>query len=78
MRFQEAVNIMYPKDEDTEKNPDELQYCIECRSDNIGYLTWMSSGEPTILSGTGITKCMDCGGKNFLLKEQSAKESFNG
>jgi len=52
------------------KNEDELSYCFDCKTDNLGTLTWMClGGEPRIIEATGIEKCMDCGGKNFRPKE---------
>ena len=67
MTFDEAVDLMHYGQH---KNPDEIEYCSNCGSDSIGLLAWVSpSGEPRILKQTGIVKCMECGGKNFLVKE---------
>lgn len=56
-------------------NEDELNYCFDCKTDNLGTLTWMClGGEPRILEPTAIEKCMDCGGKNFRLKESFSEK----
>ena len=56
-------------------NADELQYCFDCKKDNLGTLTWMClGGEQKILKTTGIEKCMDCGGKNFKSKMRLRNE----